>query len=177
MGYNLNAFISTPGLFADLRRLSDRVVVAPLDQGFELLLYDLYLERAMGIPDKPRAVGYEAGLLSQGMVHQALVWSQQQPITYVEADYFGGVGTQYSVLWQNGAVVAQYKSNNLRMEHADPLVTVCDKPINEVLKRIGVQKLHYYDEFEAVGLPKHRHPESWFAAYTSYSINDYEPYD
>ncbi len=75
--------------------------------------------------------------------------SQDSPIAYVEAEYFGGVGGQSSVAWARGLRV-------LEPIHAADA-------INQALKILGVSVAGFAgDEFDAVGLGKHRETESWF---------------
>ena len=74
--------------------------------------------------------------------------SLDSPVAYAEAEYFGGVGCQNAVAWSNGERV-------LEPVHAD-------NAINQVLKLLGVSASGIAgDEFEALGLSKHRATESW----------------
>lgn len=73
--------------------------------------------------------------------------SLESPIAYVEAEYFGGVGCQNSVVWVNGALA-------LGPVHAE-------NAINQALKILGVRSIDEHDEFDALGLGKHRGTESW----------------
>lgn len=72
-------------------------------------------------------------------------------VAYVEADFFGGVGTQTAATWQAGTVVMAPK-------HRDGL-----GPINEALRFLGVVPAPGQDEFEAVNLGRFRHTEDWLA--------------
>jgi len=74
--------------------------------------------------------------------------SEDSPIAYVEAEYFGGVGGQNSVAWVRGLRV-------LEPVHAADA-------INQALKILGVSAAGFAgDEFDAVGLGKYRETESW----------------
>ena len=68
---------------------------------------------------------------------------------YFETEHFGGNGRQGAVVFQNGTAVFGPKS----AEHG---------PINEALACLGVRvAAPAHDEFETVGLIRHRHTEDW----------------
>lgn len=73
--------------------------------------------------------------------------SQGRALAYIEAEFFGGAGTQACVLFNDGRPVDQ------------PIVS--ETAISHALHILGVSKENAYDEFEAVGLGKHRDTESW----------------
>ncbi|WP_157538926.1 hypothetical protein [Hydrogenophaga flava] len=77
------------------------------------------------------------------------VLSQNRTIAYIEAEIFGGSGTQASVIFSNGVQVGQ------------PIVA--DDAINQALRGLGVSKGNAFDEFEAVGLGRHRDTDRWLA--------------
>ena len=70
-------------------------------------------------------------------------------VAYVEADFFGGRGEQRCVVWRKGTLVL----GPLEEDHA----------INRALGRLSVRHGLFHDEFEAVGLSKHRSNEEWLA--------------
>jgi hypothetical protein len=70
-------------------------------------------------------------------------------IAYIEAEYFGGVGTQAHCLFNAGTA------------SGDPLVG--GDAINLALQFLGISKGEAADEFEAVGLGKHRDTNRWVA--------------
>lgn len=80
------------------------------------------------------------------------LWMQRisldTPVTYVEAEYFGGVGCQNAIAWSKGKrVLGPLHANNA---------------IDQALKVLGVSATDTAgDEFEALGLGKHRATESW----------------
>lgn len=83
-------------------------------------------------------------------------WSETGPIGYVEAEYFGGVGSQRAALWLDGQLTLGPLSEN--EGETSPAE---GSPISRVLARLGVDRTGYYDEFDAAGLRKHRDTESW----------------
>jgi hypothetical protein len=80
--------------------------------------------------------------------------SQNRTIAYIEAEVFGGSGTQASVIFTNGVQVGQ------------PIVD--HDAISQALRNLGVTKGSAIDEFEAVGLGRHRNTEEWLKL----TIND-----
>jgi hypothetical protein len=83
-------------------------------------------------------------------------WSARGPIAYVEAEYFGGVGTEAAAVWHAGDLAL-----GPLLETADPLPTAGRSPISQALRRLGVSAHGYVDEFEAVGLGRCRYMDDW----------------
>jgi hypothetical protein len=77
-------------------------------------------------------------------------------VAYVEADYFGGVGSQVAALWDAGQLVL---GPVVRPEHRRTRGDL--SPISQALRRLGVSARGHVDEFDAVGLGQHRHVEDW----------------
>ena len=130
-------------------------------------------------PETWRAVGLRQGLLLLAIVDGPLpaptenatdtpfrmapasidqvlgAWSVDGPVAYVEAEYFGGLGYQGAVVWQDGRIVL------------GPLTTADDSPVPDrspislALRHLGVSATGYVDEFAAVGLDRHRQMDEW----------------
>jgi hypothetical protein len=77
-------------------------------------------------------------------------------VAYVEADYSGGVGEQSVEVWDSGKVVLDH----LHLAAKAP-VPAAGTPIAQALRRLGVAKGDYHDEFDAVGLGRHRDTDDW----------------
>jgi hypothetical protein len=84
-------------------------------------------------------------------------------VAYVEAEFFGGTGSQAAVVWRDGAVVLpptvttdEPGERGERIELGDP-----DWAINRALQVLGASAEGAIDEFEAVGLRAHRDTEDW----------------
>lgn len=88
---------------------------------------------------------------------EARAASRHGPIAYVEAEFFGGVGQQASVVWHRGEAVLGPMAQEL--PPGVPVVRV--GPINAALRCLGVTTMDGLDEFETVGLGRHRHVEDW----------------
>lgn len=68
-------------------------------------------------------------------------------VAYIEAEFFGGAGAQAHALFLEGKAIGQ--------------VVVAEHAINEALRSLGVEKGVARDEFEAVGLGRHRDTDQW----------------
>ena len=74
--------------------------------------------------------------------------SQAGRVAYVEAEYFGGTGSQVAAVWDGGRVLWGLE----RGERG---------PVNHALRLLGVRRTDSHDEFGSVGLDRHRHLEDW----------------
>ena len=73
--------------------------------------------------------------------------SKRETIAYVEAEIFGGAGTQAYIIFSKGKQIG--------------LPVVSDDAINQALRLLGVSKAGAVDEFEAVGLGRYRSTDEW----------------
>ena len=76
------------------------------------------------------------------------------PVAYVEAEYFGGTGSQAAVVYRHGLVEVGPLSSDGPPGRSSP--------INAVLRHLGVTAPRGQDEFEALALGRHRHVEHWY---------------
>ncbi|WP_344870055.1 hypothetical protein [Deinococcus aetherius] len=70
-------------------------------------------------------------------------------VAYVEADFFGGSGTQVAAVWQQGKCVM------------GPECSKGGGAINHALRLLGVPRSPGQDEFDEVGLGRFRHTADW----------------
>lgn len=73
-----------------------------------------------------------------------------EPIAYIEADYFGGTGGQSAILLDKGEIVIDIRFSDSGYG-----------AVNLVLKEFGVTKGINADEWDTVGLLRHRSTEEW----------------
>lgn len=85
--------------------------------------------------------------------------SEHGAVAYVEAEYFGGVGTQSAQVWDRGETVL----GPLHLAEDEPALAA-GSPISQALRRLGVAKGDHFDEFDAVGLGRHRHTGDWLSS-------------
>lgn len=73
--------------------------------------------------------------------------SKLSKTAYVEAEYFGGVGSQNGIVWNRGEVIFEE--------------TMTNDAINKALKILGVVRIDNKDEFDTVYLGRHRFVNRW----------------
>jgi hypothetical protein len=149
VGHFVQGLIAKQTCFQACSEVAPRSRVASLDQGFGLLLVtDAPDSRCNDpIPPKIAAVAQELSL--------------RAPVAYIETEYFGGAGGQRAALWRDGAIIQVCETSDERgTEASTPLR---DRPINTMLRAIGVEIGPHLDEFEAIGLDQFRSHEDWLA--------------
>ena len=75
--------------------------------------------------------------------------SRAGKVAYIEAELFGGLGTQATAIWERGELIVP------------PIIS--RTAINEGLRALGVQATTGKDEFDALALGTHRDIEDWVA--------------
>ena len=160
MGYDLRAIVSSTNAMA--------VIVEQYEHAF------------------PRAIGLDLALLphvtpflpsddTQRFVHDDHFWSldggllsialrasEISPVSYIEADYFGGVGGQAAIVWSDKEVVfGPEQVTHKDFEDPAQRVPQRDSPISQALRHLGVQAIGALDEFDTVRLGHIRHTLLW----------------
>ncbi|MFB9205037.1 hypothetical protein ACFFV7_27845 [Nonomuraea spiralis] len=95
-------------------------------------------------------------LMSPGFAERLKDWSRGGHIAYVEADFWGGDGTQAAALWENGR--QSWGPEYASIQVGPPRE---DWPINAALARLGVVRAGASDLFDTVGLGQERDMEGW----------------
>lgn len=101
-----------------------------------------------------------AQLFPPGFEAVLAAWSAVDPVAYVEAEYFGGVGSQFAAVWRGGTLVL----GPLILGEDEPRPAAGWSPISQALRHLGVTADGHYDEFDAIRLGRHRHVEDWIPA-------------
>ncbi|QGQ96589.1 hypothetical protein EHS13_17765 [Paenibacillus psychroresistens] len=81
-------------------------------------------------------------------------------IAYVEAEYFGGIGSQNGIVWDKEKVFFEE--------------TLSDNAINKALEILGIKKSKDKDEFDTVGFGRHRNVDDWITVNNRYSTNGHD---
>lgn len=153
MGHTLRAFIAKPELLRDATRGLANALVIPVGQGLALLPNTDELSEEVRKNGGGGGPAFEEFYwLTPGLAELAALWSAGGAVAYVETDYFGGEGEQAAVLWENGEVVYEPYKGKLG-------------PINDVLRRMGVARGDGLDQFDAVGLGRHRSNDDWIKSH------------
>jgi hypothetical protein len=155
--YCLQAVIATEHLLSDLAGAVEDAHIVPLGQHLSLLpMTDAFFD-AVTVTGAPQLDGFWKAPAGFGSALAAC--SANGPVAYVEAEYFGGVGEQSVEVWDSGKVVL----GPLSLAEKAP-IPAADTPISQALRRLGVTKGDYHDEFDAVGLGRHRGTEEWLSS-------------
>jgi hypothetical protein len=149
--YELRALIgSNNSLRAGTDHLKNRCVVE-LGSGLSMIPVTAELRAELGAPGvEPRIRGFEE--LSAVVENLAWSLSTRSPVAYVEAEYFGGAGAQAAVVFESGQLVL----GPLLEQDAGR-----KSPISCALHALGVHAAPGLDEFDTVGLGRHRRTGEW----------------
>lgn len=151
MAYTLRAWLSTETLLQQVATRWNKARVVLLKQGMAIIPVSHALYDEHHLHQQVEKPYVEFDYLTTEMIEHAVEISAIAPIAYIEAEYFGGIGTQAAILWE----ARQLKLGPLHSEQIGPIDTI--------LKYFGVVRENEFDEFYAVGLQKHRHTDEWLS--------------
>ena len=159
MGFFVRGVVAREDLaqqVATLFRPDARAV--PLAQGFALVPYtDQVHDRLLETAADDTATFEPFWWLSTVAARLLHELSRHGALAYVEAEYFGGIGTQHAVVWREGSTA--YGPAGTQDEAPS---TRGDSPISRALHYIGATRTPAeHDEFAALGLGRHRQLEDW----------------
>ncbi|MFF1903353.1 hypothetical protein [Kitasatospora sp. NPDC058218] len=162
MSYELQALIGSAELLAVAAAEVPAAHLSPLAQGLALIPATPAFLSALQFGRGEPGFGGESGFdwFPDGLERRLAAWSKAGPIACVEADYFGGSGTQRAAVWADGRLdLGPLVSGEFEPSPPE------GSPISRALRRIGARVVdtRHRDEFEAVGLPAHRSTERWAA--------------
>jgi hypothetical protein len=143
MSYTLQAYIGDAQLMNG--DLLGNAAVRPLHGSLAILPLVQVLAEHVGVPSLPLTDERFDALPAICEIGGRL--SRAGRVVYVEAELFGGVGTQANCLFENGSLVSR--------------PTVHENAINEALKFLGVEVGGAIDEFDTVRLWRHRNTDGW----------------
>ncbi|MEU6111296.1 hypothetical protein ABZ853_23165 [Streptomyces albidoflavus] len=157
MGYELQAVIAGDEVLRGASREVPGAHVVPLGQGLSLMPMTDEVFAAVTDSSDGRVLGFWR--LPEGFDTLLAQWSAAGPIAYVEAEYFGGVGEQRAAVWADGALALGPLD-----EPTGKRFSRAVSPISEAMRRLGARRSLDEDEFEAVGLSRHRSNEDWISS-------------
>jgi len=147
MAYELHAILGERSHLQRVCPLTLSVVPLPLEPRLGLipLIDEMVDAAAWPKPSELPALEHADVLLPE--VHRWLLdASNEGLIGYVEAEYWAGMGAQHAWAWKNG-------------ERVYPVGKQAD--VNGLLALLGVVRQAPNDEWDTVGLGRHRHTEDW----------------
>lgn len=131
--------------------------VADLADGLGLLPISVELESSFPAAERKAVFdGFRLSLRIEGLARSA---SSAGPVAYVEADYSPGRDFQAAASWAGGKLSGKPRIDRAAWDPREPAMT--ERPVNSVLRALGVQCHDYGDEWDAVGLARHRRTEEW----------------
>jgi hypothetical protein len=154
MGYELQAVIADGGLLAEVTRELPGAVLVPLGYG-RLTLLPITDEFFDSVTDGSTSGALGLTRIPGGFTSVLANWSRSGPVAYVEADFFGGVGSQGAAVWADGKLV----EGPLHVAENEPFGF--RSPISQALLYLGVVARTGEDEFATIGLGRHRRIEDW----------------
>lgn len=143
MAYTLQAIIGPSRLLnsVDLRLAS----IVQLSRETSLIPFTSAFRERHGLDFLPLTDAGDS--LPEGLLSICSAVSRGGSVAHVEAEYFGGAGSQGSIVCEDGHV----KAGPFRGERA----------INEALRLLGVVAVPGMDEFDTLNLGRHRDIEDW----------------
>ncbi|WP_327677993.1 hypothetical protein [Kitasatospora sp. NBC_00458] len=163
MSYELQALIGPAELVAVAAAEVPAARPRPLAQGLALIPATPAFLAALRFGDDDPAATGAAGFawIPDGLERRLAAWSKAGPIACVEADFFGGTGTQRAAVWADGRLDLGPVAAG-EFEPSPPE----GSPISRALRRLGAsaEGTAHRDEFDAVGLGAHRSTAAWAAA-------------
>jgi hypothetical protein len=165
MGHNIRALIGMSDKIEKFSNNWSQSANKELEQGFALVkVTDELLDDINELSSIQSSDPYEEfDFLSSSLNELLMQESFRTQIAYIETDYFGGIGTQVVVLYDDGKVtVGPLTTEDLWDQKTNTYVQKTEgiRAINQVLKKVGVWCKKDVDEFDSLGLAHHRTMES-----------------
>jgi hypothetical protein len=154
--HEVEALIAKSDKLAAGARQFESAIVCPLVQGFSLLPITEAFAKELGgyQTDTRAALAKPIRYISDGLHTLAIDISHKSPVAYVSTYYFGGQGGQDALVWDKGTL--QFSPTSPGYKQNWP-----NTPISQALRIIGVVAEQGMDEFDTVGLGKHRKTHQW----------------
>ncbi|MCZ7647785.1 MAG: hypothetical protein M5U26_21430 [Planctomycetota bacterium] len=159
MAYTLEAFVARKAIFGQAVLCNGMRIVA-LPQEFALIPFDDELCNAF--PGATAALHVALCKLTPAAAEWAAALSRFGPVAYLEAEFFGGIGSQAAVVWQEKRVtLGPLHTQTVWKDGACSALPLREQAFNTALRLLGVNADGHPDEFDALGLGRHRRTEAW----------------
>jgi hypothetical protein len=154
--HDVQALIATSETLAAAARRFEHATVCPLVQGFSLLPITDALEKELAVHHSKTTESLSKPIrgLSDGLHALAVEISYHSPVAYITTAYFGGQGGQDALVWDGGSL--RFSPTTPGYDQGWP-----NTPISQALRLLGVVADNGMDEFDTVGLGKHRETHRW----------------
>jgi hypothetical protein len=154
--HDVKALIAKSDTLAAGTRRFESAIICPLVQGFSLLPITEALAKELAAyqPETKAALTKPIQQFSDGLHALAIDISHHSPVAYITTYYFGGQGGQDALVWDKGSL--RFSPTTQGYDQSWP-----SSPISQALSAIGVVAEKGMDEFDTVGLGKHRETHRW----------------
>ncbi|MBI4752475.1 MAG: hypothetical protein HY774_28625 [Acidobacteria bacterium] len=154
MGHCLQAFLGSEALLGEIVQTRLTAIFIPLSQGLAMIPVTEAVYDSLATIEERGSFDPRFLFLSPKLNHFGQTHSENGHLAYIETDYFGGAGSQGAIVWSKGKILFGPAVTGNRPDlQVDRLPA---DAINCALKILGVEKGHWVDEFEALGLGKYR---------------------
>lgn len=163
MGYDIQAIVSSHRVVLSLveSRSSAHLLKLHKDLAMIPLTEELYDEvNYMDVEQFDNPAFRRFLRLSPRIVDWIVTASSRGAVAYIEAEFFGGKGSQSSVVWKDGQVIHGPEHSRWAINKALRHLGVLARKL-ELMRKLGIYRHYFQDEFDLVGLGKCRHTEDW----------------
>ncbi|HEU4453449.1 MAG TPA: hypothetical protein VFR81_10325 [Longimicrobium sp.] len=146
MSHSISGFVARADVLRAGTAHLRSAYVASLGQGFGFVPVTEEVDEETG----GRTVAYEQFYrLTDALARLGAAMSRGGgAVAYVETDYFGGTGEQAAIVWKDGRIYSGPEKSRIGA-------------VSDALRRLGAEKGDAHDEFDAIGLSRHRHNDGW----------------
>lgn len=163
MRYNIQAIVGSQTSLLPLMNSRNSARMVELHKGLSMIpmtkeLYDEVNQTDVARFDNPAFNRFLR--LSPRVIECIVTASYPSTVAYIEAEFFGGKGSQSSVVWERGRIIHGPEHSRWAINKALRHVGITAR-MNELLRRISIYKHFFKDEFDLVGLGQCRRTEEW----------------
>jgi hypothetical protein len=134
VGYTLEAIIGPSAAIQPVAADLPAAALIALPQGIAMVpMTDEVFDAAGSAVTEARPLGFWK--LPTGFEERLAAWSVAGPVGYLEAEFFGGMGSQRAALWVDGALAL----GPLAIEEGQPFQRD-GSPISRLLRHLGVTR-------------------------------------
>lgn len=146
MSYVLQAMLAKEAVMDQLLTALKAGKKIPLEQGFAMIPLDEALIDRIDATPKATPI---SGLiyLTETLEEKILGMLGEAKFAYLESEFFGGSGGHQGILWEAGKRILK--------------VSESYSGANRILRELGVRRTSQLDEFDCMGLGRHRSVDEW----------------
>lgn len=160
VGYALEAFLAPPAVARQIAAEVGGTRAVDLYAQFALVPLGRNAVSALSPGDEEVMSLLTAQPLPERLADLLRRVSLQGPVAYVEADFFGGIGTQGAIVFDRGEVVF----GPVVDPRPVPVHPSQGRAINQALRMMGVDRGSAVDEFAALDLGRHGETAEWLTS-------------